>query len=74
MLDNELNRLLHDLRNPLNNISINAELGKLMLERTGDIQRAVQIFEIIIGECRNCSNKLDAVKSGSSASNGERMG
>jgi signal transduction histidine kinase len=74
MLDNEVNRLLHDLRNPLNNISINAELGKLMLERTGDIQRAVQIFEIIISECRNCSNKLDAVKSGSPISNGERMG
>lgn len=73
MLDSEVNRLLHDLRNPLNNISINAELGKLMLERTGDVQRAIHIFDIILNECRNCSNKLDIVKSASSLSNGERM-
>lgn len=73
MLDSDLNRLLHDVRNPLNNISINAELGKLMLERTGDINRAMQIFDIILGECRNCSNKLDALKSASTVASGERM-
>lgn len=56
-------RLIHDMRNPLNNISINAELGKLTLERTGDINRAICIFEIILFECRNCSLRLDAFKS-----------
>ncbi|WP_039917769.1 histidine kinase dimerization/phospho-acceptor domain-containing protein [Cellvibrio mixtus] len=66
MSDTETHRLLHDLRNPLNSISINAELGKLTLERTGDIQRAIRIFEIILNECRNCSNKLDEVKTSSS--------
>lgn len=71
MLDSDINRLLHDVRNPLNNISINAELGKLMLERTGDIQRAIQIFDIILSECRNCSIKLDAIKSASVISSGE---
>ncbi|HEY8941774.1 MAG TPA: histidine kinase dimerization/phospho-acceptor domain-containing protein [Cellvibrio sp.] len=62
MLDAETQRLLHDLRNPLNSISINAELGKLTLERTGDIQRAIHIFDIILNECRNCSNKLNEIK------------
>lgn len=62
MLDAETQRLLHDLRNPLNSISINAELGKLTLERTGDIQRAIHIFDIILNECRNCSNKLNDIK------------
>lgn len=65
MLETETHRLLHDLRNPLNSISINAELGKLTLERTGDIQRAIHIFDIILSECRNCSNKLDSVKTSS---------
>lgn len=62
MLDTETHRLLHDLRNPLNSISINAELGKLTLERTGDLQRAIHIFDIILSECRNCSSKLDNVR------------
>ncbi|QEY15597.1 histidine kinase [Cellvibrio sp. KY-GH-1] len=56
-------RLIHDVRNPLNNISINAELGKLTLERTGDIARAIRIFEVILLECRACSTRLDAFKS-----------
>jgi hypothetical protein len=55
-------RLIHDVRNPLNNISINAELGKLTLERTGDIDRAIHIFEVILLECRICSVRLDAFK------------
>jgi signal transduction histidine kinase len=61
-MESKNNKLIHDLRNPLNNISINAELGRLTLERTGDIDRAIRIFEIILAECRACGNKLDAFK------------
>ncbi len=61
-MDNKSNKLIHDLRNPLNNISINAELGRLTLVRTGDIDRAIQIFETILEECRTCSCRLDAFK------------
>lgn len=61
-MDNDNDRLIHDLRNPLNSISINAELGKLTLERTGDIDRAMRIFDTILAECRTCSSKLDAFK------------
>ena len=56
-MDNDNDRLIHDLRNPLNSISINAELGKLTLERTGDIDRAMRIFDTILAECRTCSSK-----------------
>jgi signal transduction histidine kinase len=52
-------RLIHDLRNPLNTISVNAELGKLTLERTGDIHKAISVFEIILAECRQCSSAID---------------
>jgi signal transduction histidine kinase len=61
-MDGEKNRFVHDLRNPLNTISINAELGKLTLERTGDVRKAIAIFETILAECRQCSSILESLK------------
>ncbi|MEN0036896.1 MAG: histidine kinase dimerization/phospho-acceptor domain-containing protein [Cellvibrio sp.] len=61
-MDGEKNRFVHDLRNPLNTISINAELGKLTLERTGDVRKAIAVFETILAECRQCSTILDSLK------------
>jgi signal transduction histidine kinase len=76
-VDSEKNQFVHDLRNPLNTISINAELGKLTLERTGDIRKAISIFDTILAECRQCSHVLETwqdtqskrVNNGSSESN-----
>lgn len=56
------NQFIHDLRNPLNTISINAELGKLILERTGDVSKAISIFEVVLAECKRGSKILDEVK------------
>lgn len=61
-MEGEKNRFVHDLRNPLNTISINAELGKLTLERTGDIRKAISIFETILAECRQCSQVLETLQ------------
>ena len=61
-MDSEKNRFVHDLRNPLNTISINAELGKLTLERTGDIRKAISIFDTILAECRQCSYVLETLQ------------
>lgn len=61
-MDGEKNRFVHDLRNPLNTISINAELGKLTLERTGDIRKAISIFDMILVECQQCSHVLEALQ------------
>jgi signal transduction histidine kinase len=61
-MDGEKNRFVHDLRNPLNTISINAELGKLTLERTGDVRKAIAVFDTILAECRQCSTLLDTLK------------
>jgi len=54
--------LIHDVRNPLNTISINAELGKLTLQKNGDITKAIQIFEAILAECRLCSKRITELK------------
>lgn len=61
-MDGKKNRFVHDLRNPLNTISINAELGKLTLERTGDVRKAISIFETILAECRQCSHVLETLQ------------
>lgn len=61
-MDGKKNRFVHDLRNPLNTISINAELGKLTLERTGDIRKAISIFETILAECQQCSRVLETLQ------------
>ena len=61
-MDSEKNRFIHDLRNPLNIISVNAELGKLTLERTGYISKAISIFETIIAESHQCSHVLEYLK------------
>lgn len=62
-MDDNKSQFIHDLRNPLNTISMNAELGKLTLERTGDIRKAIGIFEIIIAESRQCNHVLEGLKS-----------
>jgi signal transduction histidine kinase len=60
-MNGEKNKFVHDLRNPLNTISVNAELGKLTLERTGDIRKAISVFETILAECRHCSQVLESL-------------
>ena len=61
-MNGEKNRFVHDLRNPLNTISVNADLGKLTLERTGDISKAISVFEVILAECHRCSALLEALQ------------
>ncbi|WP_041524041.1 histidine kinase dimerization/phospho-acceptor domain-containing protein [Gilvimarinus agarilyticus] len=61
-MSSDTQRLLHDVRNPLNNISVNAELGKLTLERTGDVDKASAIFERILQECRRCDTVLTELR------------
>lgn len=60
-MDDQKNQFVHGMRNPLNTISVNAELGRLTLERTGDIRKAISIFEAILLECRQCSHLLDGL-------------
>lgn len=54
--------LIHDVRNPLNTISMNAELGKLALQTRGDVDKAIQVFDTILRECKVCGDKLADLK------------
>lgn len=61
-MNSGIQRAIHDIRNPLNNISVNAELGKLTLARTGDADKVMQILDLILKECRDCSDEIDKLK------------
>ena len=56
------NSLIHDIRNPLNTIAMNAELGKLSLQKQGDVNKALSIFDTILKECQVCSERLSELK------------
>lgn len=52
-------RLIHDIRNPLNTISVSAELGKLYLERGDDPEKLEQVFDGIARYCGVCVERLE---------------
>ncbi len=60
-MDDDYRKLIHDARNPLNNISVHAELGKLALQTKSDIDRAIASLDVILSECQRCSHSLQAL-------------
>ncbi|UTF59767.1 histidine kinase [Gilvimarinus sp. DA14] len=57
-MDDNYRKLIHDARNPLNNISVHAELSKLALQTSADIDKAVASLDVILTECQRCSATL----------------
>ncbi|MGI5308295.1 hypothetical protein [Rheinheimera sp. WS51] len=56
--EQELAKLIHDVRKPLNRISMQAELIKLVLENDLAKDKAITAVEQIIQSCQDCSDKL----------------
>ena len=54
----QLSTLIHDLRNPLNTISVNAELARLQIQKSQDPEAVLQCLSKIINECQKCSQVL----------------
>jgi signal transduction histidine kinase len=62
MLNEEsLKSLIHDLRNPLNSISVSAELAKLQISAGKNPNDVLVSLDRILNECRNCSHILEGV-------------
>ncbi|MFK3872588.1 histidine kinase [Pseudoalteromonas rhizosphaerae] len=62
MSNNEpLNKLVHDARGPLNRISMNAELIKLVLENDMPKDKALAALDKIIINCQQCSESLQKI-------------
>ncbi|CAD2225931.1 conserved hypothetical protein [Pseudoalteromonas sp. 3J6] len=56
-----LNELVHDARAPLNRISMNAELIKLVLENDMPKDKALAALDKIIANCQACSDSLQLI-------------
>lgn len=52
--------LIHEIRNPLNTISVSAELAKLQIETGKPTSAILKSLDRIIEECRQCSRILTA--------------
>ncbi len=56
--DNSVNKLVHDARAPLNRMSMNAELIKLVLENDLPKEKGIAAVEKIVSACQECSEIL----------------
>ncbi|GAA6184621.1 MULTISPECIES: histidine kinase [Alteromonadaceae] len=57
----DIRTMIHDARGPLNRISMNAELVKLVLENDLPRDKALDALNKIITACQDCSDKLQAI-------------
>ncbi|MBT1064422.1 histidine kinase [Bowmanella sp. Y26] len=56
-----IHQLVHDARRPLNNISMQAELLKLLANKGADESQLIDAADKIVRYCKECSQILEAV-------------
>ncbi|ARD44268.1 histidine kinase [Colwellia sp. PAMC 21821] len=59
--ESDINQLIHDTRAPLNRISMQAELIKMVIENDMPKEKALAAVNKIIVACQDCSNSLQDV-------------
>lgn len=55
-------QLVHDSRNQLNRISVQAELVKMLVENNADPQKIHSALDKILHACEACGEKLNEIK------------
>jgi len=60
---NDLNKLLHKAKNPLNSITLHAELGKLLIDNEASADELKRAFDVIIAQCQSCEKVLSEMQS-----------
>jgi len=58
----DINSVIHEIRNPLNAIAMNAELARLIIETQGDPIKAMNALDAILRSCNICSERLQDLK------------
>ncbi|EWH10873.1 hypothetical protein DS2_06266 [Catenovulum agarivorans DS-2] len=56
-----ITKLVHDARAPLNQISMQAELIKMMVEQNAPLDKIQQTAAKIIQNCQKCSEELSKI-------------
>lgn len=58
----DLNDKLHKLRNPINTISMNAELAKLMIGEKRNPEDLEVLIDRIIAQCASCADIISSME------------
>jgi len=58
-MNKPLPEIIHDLRNPLNTISMNAEVAILLTESDIDVEKLKKLMTAILKQCEQCGMILD---------------
>jgi light-regulated signal transduction histidine kinase (bacteriophytochrome) len=58
----EFNKFIHSVRNPLNSISLHAELGKMLLEEQANSEKIKHTFAVILEQCSCCEKILTEMR------------
>jgi hypothetical protein len=68
-MHSKVDQLLHDARGPLNTISVNAEVAKLLVQKAGPNESILAAMQNILRECHRCNEILQQIahESGSAA-------
>lgn len=54
-MPNRIEQLIHDARGPLNTISVNAEVAKLLIQKPGSTEALLAAMQNILHECQRCN-------------------
>lgn len=54
----EQEKLIHDIRNALNSIAMNAELAKLLVAQKGSNEMVIKTLDTILRQSTLCSDRL----------------
>ncbi|WJG09207.1 histidine kinase dimerization/phospho-acceptor domain-containing protein [Aliiglaciecola sp. LCG003] len=54
----EFNQFIHSVRNPLNSISLHAELGKMLIENQASTEEIKHAFTVILQQCKCCEQVI----------------
>lgn len=57
-MPDDTHQFIHDARGPLNTISVNAELAKLLARKSGANPGIISALDVILRECQRCNTIL----------------
>jgi len=61
----EFDKFIHNIRNPLNSMSLHAELGKMLIENNADTEQIKNAFTVILQQCKECEKILTDMRENS---------
>ena len=66
-----LDQLVHDARGPLNTISMNAELAKLLIHKEDSREKIESLMQTIVTQCKECNAVLEQYRQQQRTAGGE---